>query len=381
MDSQSDIVIIGAGLSGLMTAWRCLDVNPDLTVTIIEANDHIAGDHTWSFNLTDIAPELHDWITPFIAYNWDKYDVRFPKRERTLDITYCTGNSGTLRACVLSLIESGRLRVMLKTRAETLEFSGPVIYANGFRLRKDEIPAWQKFVGHVIKTKTPHGLSHPIIMDATVEQIDGYRFVYLLPFTEDEILIEDTYFSDTAILSENEISSRLDDYIRAKGWGDHKIIRKEKGVLPMMMATERTDASTKIGLAGGFAVAATGFTVPYAVSLADRIAQAIKSDGPDAAIAAIPKFRTEFIKAERYPRLLNRMFFRAAKPELRYKILQRFYGLSSGLIQRFYANKLTRYDKLRILTGKPPVPISKALYNFSEKAFIRRERKRRTPDS
>ena len=80
---------------------------------------------------------------------------------------------------------------------------------------------------------------------------------------------------------------------------------------------------------------------------------------------------------ERFLRLLNRMLFRAAKPEERYSVLQRFYGLNQGLIERFYAGKLTWRDKARILIGKPPVPIHKALYNFSESAFIKRERRSR----
>lgn len=374
---DADIAIVGAGLAGLLTAWRCLDVNPDLRVVIIERSERIGGDHTWSFNLTDIAPELHDWIAPFIAYHWDSYAVKFPKRERTLDIPYCTGNSDTLRACVQPHIDSGRLRVMVGTVAEDEAASTPTIYATGFKLREDEYPGWQKFVGRVIKTDLPHDLKNPIIMDATVEQVDGYRFVYLLPFTDREILVEDTYFSDTAELSENEISARLDDYIKAKGWEDHRVLRSEKGVLPMMMATDRNDDRAEIGLAGGFGVAATGFTVPYAVRMAEVIAKRIKAHGVERAVASIPQLRRDFIHQERYPRLLNRMFFRAARGDQRYKVLQRFYGLSENLIKRFYPNQLTWRDKLRILAGKPPVPVTKALYNFSEKAFIKREKKKR----
>jgi lycopene beta-cyclase len=55
------------------------------------------------------------------------------------------------------------------------------------------------------------------------------------------------------------------------------------------------------------------------------------------------------------------MLFRAAEPHERYKVLERFYGLRSGLIGRFYAGKSTSFDKLRVLSGKPPVPMSKAV--------------------
>ena len=75
------------------------------------------------------------------------------------------------------------------------------------------------------------------------------------------------------------------------------------------------------------------------------------------------------------------MLFRAAKPKERYKVLERFYGLSESLIERFYAGTLNTSDKRRILMGKPPVPVTKALYNLSEKAFIKRERARRESDT
>ncbi|MGZ8998366.1 MAG: lycopene cyclase family protein, partial [Allosphingosinicella sp.] len=62
-----------------------------------------------------------------------------------------------------------------------------------------------------------------------------------------------------------------------------------------------------------------------------------------------------------YYRLLNRMLFRAAPPADRYRVLEHFYRLDAGLIGRFYAARLTPWDKIRILSGKPPVPIGRAL--------------------
>ncbi len=41
--------------------------------------------------------------------------------------------------------------------------------------------------------------------------------------------------------------------------------------------------------------------------------------------------------------------------------MQRFYGLGETLIERFYAGQSSLADKLRILTGKPPVAIHKAI--------------------
>ena len=54
------------------------------------------------------------------------------------------------------------------------------------------------------------------------------------------------------------------------------------------------------------------------------------------------------------------MLFRAADPTQRYKVLERFYRLSPGLVQRFYAAESTWSDQLRILAGRPPMPIGRA---------------------
>ena len=63
-------------------------------------------------------------------------------------------------------------------------------------------------------------------------------------------------------------------------------------------------------------------------------------------------------------RLLNRMLFVAAKPDERVGVLSRFYTLPEPLVRRFYAARLTLADQARIVTGKPPIPISAALQSF-----------------
>ena len=395
MSNAPDMIIVGAGLSGLLTAWRCLDVNPDLSIEIIEASDRIAGDHTWSFNLTDVAEDLRDWVKPFIAYRWDSYDVKFPKRERTLDIVYCTGNSDTLRACVQPHIESGRLKLRLKTSVETL---GPdhvvlkggekleakcVLDARGFEPNDDVFLGYQKFVGHVIKTKTPHGLQRPIIMDATVEQLGGYRFVYCLPYSETELLVEDTYYTDGPDLRIQEVDARIKEYITDRlNVDQYEVVRRETGVLPITLAVDHNEEHRlrdALGIKGGFYHAVTGYSLPDAVNTAERISHEITQSEGD--LWGLPgwvnRLRLNHFERETFLRLLNRMLFRAAKPTERYSVLQRFYGLNQGLIERFYAGQLTWRDKARILIGKPPVPVHKALYNFSERAFIKRERKQR----
>jgi lycopene beta-cyclase len=62
------------------------------------------------------------------------------------------------------------------------------------------------------------------------------------------------------------------------------------------------------------------------------------------------------------------MMFLAAEPEDRFRVLERFYRLPLGLTQRFYAGRLTWWDKIRLLAGRPPVSLRRALANFAESA-------------
>ncbi|RIV93332.1 lycopene cyclase family protein, partial [Aurantiacibacter xanthus] len=66
-------------------------------------------------------------------------------------------------------------------------------------------------------------------------------------------------------------------------------------------------------------------------------------------------------RAMGFYRLLGRMLFGAALPEERYRVFERFYRLPERLIERFYAGRSTLADRARVLAGKPPVPVSRAV--------------------
>jgi lycopene beta-cyclase len=117
----------------------------------------------------------------------------------------------------------------------------------------------------------------------------------------------------------------------------------------------------------------TGYSLPYAVRLADKIAASKDLSGPSLHTLTYT-FAGEIWRKNNFFRLLNRMLFRAGRPEHRYRVLEHFYRLPKPLIERFYAGQLILTDKARLLIGKPPVPIREALGCLSERALLRRER-------
>ena len=54
-----------------------------------------------------------------------------------------------------------------------------------------------------------------------------------------------------------------------------------------------------------------------------------------------------------------------------YDVLARFYRLPEPLIRRFYAGRSPMRDRVRLLTGRPPVPVLRALRVMSEARLLR----------
>lgn len=370
-----DIAIVGGGLAGGLTAYALSVKRPDLTVRLIDPAPAFGGNHVWSFFSTDVADSDRWIIDPFVDHRWPHYDVRFPEHARRLSTGYNSIRSENYDAKLRALLpatvplRAGAIAltptsVSLDTQ-ETLS-TGGVIDARGAWPTDLLSVGWQKFVGYEIRLAEPHGLTGPIVMDASVEQHDGFRFVYVLPFAPDRLFIEDTYYSEGADLDEEVLSARIAAYAEQQGWEVAETLSRERGALPVTMAgdfeaywREGGDAG-KIGMRAALFHPATGYSLPDAVRTAS-------------AIVALPDFSGDIIHDALYGlakrrwneggfyRLLNRMAFRAAVQDQRYIIYQRFYRLREPLIERFYAGRSTFADKARVLAGKPPVPIGRAL--------------------
>lgn len=380
-----DIIIVGGGLAGSLTAWRLRQANPRLRVKLIEQGPALGGNHTWSFFDSDLEPNEISWLGPLVSFRWDSYDVFFPGRRRTLATGYRSISSEQLHtgvsAALGAAVETGQTVVevapssVLTSMGETFE-APCVIDARGHRQTRHLALGFQKFLGREVRLARPHDLTRPTIMDATVAQADGYRFVYTLPLAADRLLIEDTYYSDDEGLPLDALRARIAAYAEGRGWSIAEVVREENGVLPIVLAgdleglvAECCGAVPRIGLAAALFHPTTGYSLPDAVRLADRLAHACPASSAAAATVIAGYMRSTWRERSIF-RLLNRMLFRAGAPQHRYRVLERFYGLDESLIRRFYAGRPTFADCARLLAGKPPVPILSALSCVSEKRML-----------
>src|SRR5690606_8831330 len=94
---------------------------------------------------------------------------------------------------------------------------------------------WQKFVGREYRFAQPHGLERPIVMDATVGQAEGYRFVSCLPFSETRLLVAATSYRPSLAVDVPALQERIAAYVTARGWQPAEVDREEAGVPPVAM--------------------------------------------------------------------------------------------------------------------------------------------------
>lgn len=370
-----DLILAGGGLANGLIAWRLKQLRPELRVLCIEEQPHLGGNHTWSFHEGDLTAEQHQWMQPLVVQRWAAYDVHFPQRSRRLNSGYASITSerfaDVIQAALGDALRTGQRISRLTPSAVVME-SGEqlqalaVIDGRGVQPTSNMVLGQQAFLGQLLRLQAPHGLTAPIIMDARVAQYQGYRFVYVLPFTADTLLIEDTHYVDQHSFSAAQLRQHVAEYAAAQGWEIAECLREEQGVLPITLAGDfagfwrEAAGQPRSGLRAGLFHCTTGYSLPHAVRLADWIA-AQPSLNAEALERGIRAMAQQAWNSQRFYRLLNRMLFLAGRPANRWQVMQRFYGLSEGLISRFYAGRSTLADKLRVLTGKPPVPINEAV--------------------
>lgn len=373
---EYDIILAGGGLANGLIALRLAQTRPDVRVAIIESGPTLGGNHTWSSFTNDLTPAQQAWTAPLFEHRWDSYEVRFPRLQRSLAAGYGSATSERLAAEVASALPPAHIItdmpvVALTPTSVTLAnqqvlTASAVIDGRGQGPTKALDLRWQKFLGLEIELAAPHGLTGPIIMDATVPQYDGYRFVYTLPFGPTRILIEDTYFSDGADLAPDLLRQHLYDYATSQGWTITAVHREELGVLPLGIGgdiaafwDEGEAGVPRVGLRSGMFHPVTGYSFPDAVQIADLVAGLPQLDAASI-YAAVRNHSVKAWKARGMYRLLNRMLFLAALPDERYRVLERFYEHDEALVSRFYAARPELRDWRAILSGKPPLPVLRA---------------------
>ena len=378
-------MLVGGGLANGLVAWRLRTLRPELRVLLLEREARVGGSHTWSFHTGDLDAAQRGWMEPLVQRSWPCYDVRFPSLVRRIAGGYHSLTSESLAQALAPVLGEAALvgcgAREVRPDGVTLEDGRTiegrcVIDGRGFPAARFMNAAFQKFLGLELELASDHGLEAPVLMDATVPQEGGFRFIYVLPVGPRAALVEDTRYADDPTFDLPAMREGIGAWTESRGWTIARVRREERGALPIPLEgnIEALWAALPAGVpcAGvraGLFHATTGYSLPQAVRLADRIATRPALDSASVH-ALVRRLSGEWWAGQGFFRLLNRMLFRAAEPGDRWKVLARFYRLPEPLIHRFYAGRLTFLDRARILSGRPPVPLLGAARAVRERPVV-----------
>lgn len=303
MTTKYDYIIIGAGAAGLMLA-ETFGTDPFFKtkqVLILDKDRKDKNDRTWCYwekgtgkfddilfnewNRIHYAGDTFQLDSPIAPYSYkmirglDFYSYMFNKIEALPNVSF-------RQHSVLSTTQN-KEDVTVKT--DTVTYTGNKVFNSVFDIdlvkQQTKYPLVQQhFVGWFIKSEEPIFNSHsPTFMDFSIAQNGNTRFMYVLPFSEKEGLVEYTLFSPD-VLKVAEYEKEIELYISKNlHCTSYEILEKEKGNIPMTCFSFSScdkEQIMNIGLAGGWAKASTGYTFMNTQKKVKELSSFMKKDLP-----------------------------------------------------------------------------------------------------
>ena len=381
MMKEFDYIIVGGGASGLQLA-DALGSDPyfsDKRITLIERQPAKGNDRTWCF--WEAGPGKFD---PLLTKSWDHIRFRGPEFEQRLPLDpyrYKMLRSEAfyreyhrriaqypnieVRHEEVYAIETGEPRALVKTASGA--YMADIVFSSvtfePLEMLMKPFPVLQQhFVGWFVRTKEPVFDSEaPTFMDFSIPQKGNTRFMYVLPKSPKEALVEYTLFSGS-LLETSEYEAALEDYlVQDLGSPTYEILEKERGSIPMTVndftAADRANL-IHIGVAGGWAKPSTGYTFWNTSQKVPRLVEALKT-GKSLKMAVKNKFWY-------YDRLMLDVLAREnAEGSRIFSML--FRHLSPELIFRFLHEQTNLAEDFKIINSCPKAMFIRAFW----KALIR----------
>ena len=287
-------IFTGSGLSALMIVYEMVVSGKfeDKTILLIDENSKKTNDRTWCFWDED---KLFDTIV-FARWNFAYFkNKRFKiklnlnpyqyKMIRGLDfyslVFETISKHKNIHFSVQKVLDfqEGTNHCIVKTETEsyTCDHVFNSIFNPEIVKNQNEYPfLHQHFIGWFIKSKKATFTADcATFMDFSVAQKGNTRFMYVLPTSKTEALIEYTLFSKD-LLSAAEYENEIKNYIQKLGITEYEIIVKEQGNIPMTSYKfwkHNTKNIINIGAAGGWTKASTGYTFKNTVKKSKDLVQ------------------------------------------------------------------------------------------------------------
>lgn len=367
-------IFSGLGLAAIMTVIKMADENllQNKKILIIEPDAKNVNDRTWCFweerngNWDSIVK--HTWENAFF-FN-DQFKVNcldnnlykmiegerfyefFKQKIKNLDVLWLNEK----------LVEFSERYDGVDVITNSNHYQGEYLFNSVYSLNsllghKKHPLLQQHFVGWFIKTeKAVFDPNESTFMDFTVEQKSNTRFMYVLPTSSKNALIEYTLFSPE-LLDLDDYEDEIKKYISNLGIDAYEIEAKEIGNIPMTSYPfwkNNTKRVLHIGTAGGWTKSSTGFTFKRADFFTDILIGKIKSNSFD--------FR-DFKKVNKYDfydALFVDVLFR--ENHLGKSIFSSMFNRKNPeLILKFLDEKTTFIEDFKIILSCPKRPFLRAV--------------------
>ncbi|TVQ08617.1 MAG: hypothetical protein EA361_16335 [Bacteroidetes bacterium] len=244
------------------------------------------------------------------------------------------------------------------------------VYNSAFLGQKPSIDIWQHFRGWFIETgEAVFDPGNAVLMDFSVSRSGESRFMYVLPLSEKEALVELTCFSPQPLeMAEYDIA--IEDYISAQVGRKYKILEKEYGQIPMQQGVfqlEGTKGEINMGTLAGMAKASTGYAFQRIRHDSKLLAEAYFTGRKGKRTAEKGRFAF-------YDSLL--LWIIRYHPKASKQIFTRlFQRRRMELILRFLDQKTNLWEEINIFARLPVSIFLKALYyRFSGKRIAEPEK-------
>ena len=280
--TKSDYIILGAGASGLLLAYRMSQDSyfDNKSILIIDQVKDKGNDRTWCY-WEEGKGEWDDLLTktwPKVFFGSASFSETIPiapfsyKMIRSEKFYHKLWESINLKTNITFIEDSVKTFSEVSEGVEVVtnlstyfgakllnSISNKAVYEN-----QQKYPVLQQhFMGWFIKTKQDcFDDSVASFMDFNIPQKGNTRFMYVLPMDKKTALFEYTLFSKE-LLQHSEYENAIKDYLKEQKITDFEIIEKEMGSIPMTsFKFEELNSKNilNIGTAGGWTKASTGYT-------------------------------------------------------------------------------------------------------------------------
>ncbi len=360
-----DVIIIGAGVSGLILAYE-ISIKTRKSIAILEKEKKENSSKNLCFWNTP-----HNILTTKADNKWKKVSVIIGGEKKILEddkISYLRIKSTKLRSLFLKKLKIRGVKIFnekvlsldFKNKEKISVISNKSIYSSSLlfdsRLEKSthyKNKLLQHFYGVEVNFKKKiMNVDEVILMDIQKKK-NTFNFMYILPYTSKKALIESTYFS-VKLHSKNTYMQDIKNYLSENFKGlEYNLKYSESGVIPMYKFNQSNLKNyARIGTAGNWVKQSTGYSLQnsfmYSKQLVDCILQKKKP----------------IIKVNPIYDFLDQIYcnFLKNNPNDSRQFFEMFFLKNKlSTIVSFLTNTVNYWDILKIIISLPKIKLMKSL--------------------